>query len=280
MSFRFRHAICNEVFEGWKFADTCRAIKKAGYDAIEIAHFTLKADPADITAAERVEYRRIMDGEGLAFVGLHWLMVAPKGLHVTTPDEELRRRSWQHIDNLIDLSSDLAQGAPSLMIFGSPKHRTSTGGLTPAQAFQNFENGLAGVAEHAVRRNVTVLAEVLPKHDADILNTEDEAAGLVARINSPGIQTMFDTHNAADEPGPHAEVIEKHFGIIKHIHVNEMDGRHPGTGDYDFRTIFATLKRLNYQGWISMEAFDFSAGAEKIAGDSIGYLKSIIETLD
>jgi D-psicose/D-tagatose/L-ribulose 3-epimerase len=283
MSFRFRHSICNEVFEGWKFSDTCGAIKKAGYDGIEIAHFTLKASPAEITAAERAEYRRIMRDEGLAFVGLHWLMVAPPGLHVTTPDAELRRKSWQHIGHLVDLCADLAEdalpGSSRLMIFGSPKQRTSTGGLSPAEAFKNYEDGLAGVAPHALGRGVTILAEVLPRHDSDVMNLEEEAAGLVRRIGSPAIQTMFDTHNAADETDPHAAVIERHFGIIKHIHVNEMDGRHPGTGNYDFRPVFATLKRLNYQGWVSLEVFDFSAGAEKIAGDSLRYLNSIIETL-
>ena len=279
MPFRFRHSICNEVFEGWKFADTCRAIKKAGYEGIEIAHFTLKDSPSAITPAEREEYRKIMREEGLDFVGLHWLMVAPKGLHVTTPDVELRRKSWQHIDDLIDLSSDLAGGAPSKMIFGSPKQRASTGGLTPAEAFQHYEAGLAGVAKHAERRNVTVLAEVLPRHDADVMNFEDEAAALVARIGSPAIQTMFDTHNAADETEPHPAIVEKHFGIIKHIHVNEMDGRHPGTGDYDFAALLATLKRLNYPGWVSLEVFDFSAGSEKIAADSLNYLNSKIATL-
>ena len=231
MSFRFRHSICNEVFEGWKFSDTCRAVKKAGYEGIEIAHFTLKDSPSAITAAERSECRRIMRDEGLGFVGLHWLMVAPKGLHVTTPDSDLRRQSWQHIDDLIDFCADLADGAPSKMIFGSPKQRTSTGGATQAEAFQRYEDGLAGVARHAEQRGVTILAEVLPRHDSDVLNTEDEAAGLVQRIGSPAVQTMFDTHNAVDETEPHPAVIEKHFGIIKHIHVNELDGRHPGTGN-------------------------------------------------
>jgi len=279
MPFRFRHSICNEVFEGWKFSDTCRAIKKAGYEGIEIAHFTLKDSPSEITAAEREEYRKIMREEGLDFIGLHWLMVAPKGLHVTTPDDDLRRKSWQHIDDLIDLSSDLAGGAPSKMIFGSPKQRTSTGGSTPAEAFARYEAGLAGVAKHAEQRNVTALAEVLPRHDADVLNHEDEAAALVARIGSPAIQTMFDTHNAADETEPHPAIVEKHFGIIKHIHVNEMDGRHPGTGDYDFSSLFATLKRLDYPGWVSLEVFDFSAGAERIATDSIDYLNTLIAKL-
>ena len=103
MPHQFRHAMCNEAFEGWPFAEACKAIRKAGYTGIEIAPFTLAEKPADITAAERQEYRRIIQSEGLSFVGLHWLMVSPKGLHVTGPDALLRQRSWEHIRNLMDL---------------------------------------------------------------------------------------------------------------------------------------------------------------------------------
>jgi sugar phosphate isomerase/epimerase len=43
-------------------------------------------------------------------------------------------------------------------------------------------------------------------------------------------------------------------------------------GDYDFKPVLRTLKRLGYKGWISLEAFDFSFGAERISRESIDYL--------
>ena len=82
MPHRLRHAICNEVFENWDFADACRAIRKAGYSGIEIAPFTLAEDPSTLTPERRRECRDIITSEGLQFVGLHWLMVSPAGLHV------------------------------------------------------------------------------------------------------------------------------------------------------------------------------------------------------
>jgi sugar phosphate isomerase/epimerase len=280
MSFRFRHAICNEVFEGWDFAASCRAIKAAGYEGIEIAPFTLNEYPATITQDERREYRRIMAGEGLAFVGLHWLMVSPKGLHVTTPDESLRAKSWQHIHDLIDLCADLAehQSDKGILVFGSPKQRGTTGGLSRPKAFEHYEAGIRSVAEHAASRRVTVLPEALPFAECDVMNTVEEAAGIVARANSPGVRTMFDTHNAADEKAPHAEVVDRFFDVIRHVHVNEMDGRCPGTGSYDFGSIFGVLKRRNYQGWISLEVFDFKPDAVTIATNSLRYLEMVIET--
>ena len=69
----------------------------------------------------------------------------------------------------------------------------------------------------------------------DVVLTLAEAAGIVREIGSPAIRTMFDTHNAVDEVEPHAALVEKYFDLIRHVHVNEMDGGHPGTDTYDFR---------------------------------------------
>jgi len=78
---------------------------------------------------------------------LHWLMVSPEGLHVTTPDADLRCRSWQHIRHLVDLCADL--GPDGIQVFGSPKQRWTTDGLSRAEATRRFVGGLAAVAPHA-----------------------------------------------------------------------------------------------------------------------------------
>jgi len=277
MEYRFRQSICNEAFEGWKFQDACRAIRKAGYTGIEIAPFTLAERPGDIGAEKRREYREIMAAEGLAFVGLHWLMVSPKGLHVTTPDAALRARSWEHIRELIDLCADL--GPNGVMVFGSPKQRSPTGGLTRQEATRNFIDGLAGVAPHACSRSVRVLVEALPANQADVILTLEEAAGIVREIGNPAVQTMFDVHNAVDEAEPHAVLVDRYFDVIRHVHVNELDGKHCGAGNYDFKPVLATLRRRNYAGWVSLEAFDFTPGAERLANESLRHLESEIANL-
>jgi D-psicose/D-tagatose/L-ribulose 3-epimerase len=277
MSYVFHQSTCNEAFDKWPFADACKAIRKAGYTGIEIAPFTLAETPASITAAQRREYRDIMASEGLQFVGLHWLMVSPKGLHVTTPDNALRERSWQHIRNLIDLCADLGPGG--VMVFGSPNQRATTGGLTREQATRHYVEGLAGVAPQAENRGVTVLIEALPKAQCDVVLTLDEAAGLVREIDSPAIRTMFDVHNAIDETDPHAALVERHFGLIRHVHVQELDGRHCGWGNYDYKPVLDTLRRLDYKGWVSLEAFDFTPGAEKLANESLRHLETEIANL-
>ena len=276
MPYPFRFAMCNEAFEKRPFAESCQVLRSAGYTGIELAPFTLAEDPLALRADQRRELRDIMLGEGLEFVGLHWLLVVPFPIHVTTPDLALRERSWQYVRGLVDLCADLAPAGSDdkgIMVFGSPKQRKATGGMTSAEAVRNYVAGLASIAQHAEDRGVTILVEALPHSQCDVIHTLEEAAAVVREIGSPAVATMFDSHNAEDETEPHDLLIEKYFDIIRHVHVNEMDGRHPGTGDYDFVRIFRALKKLGYKGWISLEAFDFEIGGNRIASETIEYLR-------
>jgi len=277
MPHQFRQAICNEVYEKRPFKDVCVSIRQIGYDGIEIAPFTLAEKPSDVTAPQRREYRTAIEAAGLGYVGLHWLMMSPKGLHVTTPDRELRAASWRHVDDLIDLCADL--GDSGVMVFGSPFQRGTTGGIDRDEAARNYVEGLAGVAPHAASRGVTILVEALPKNQCDVINSLDEAVAIVRQIDSPAVRTMFDTHNAVDETQPHASLVDRYFDLIRHIHINEMDGRHPGTGNYDFKPLLEVLIRRGYQGWVSLEAFDFKPGPEKIAADSLRFIEGEIEKI-
>jgi sugar phosphate isomerase/epimerase len=281
MSYQFRHAICNEIYKGWSFAEACQSMRRIGYEGIEIAPFTLAEDPAALSEEKRREYRSIMEGEGLYFVGLHWLLLAPKGLHVTTPDRELRKKSWRHVDRLIDLCADLAgdRADNGVMVFGSPQQRRTTGGLSREAATRHLIEGLAGVAPHAEQRRVTILIEPLPRNQCDVMLSLEEAVRAVQEINSPAVRTMFDTHNAVDEVEPHAQLVDRYFDFIRHVHVNETDGRHPGTGDYNFVPVLEVLARRNFPGWISLEVFDLSPGAETIARDSLRYMQAQIAKL-
>lgn len=278
MPYTFRHAICNEVFQGLDFPSACRIARESGYTGLEIAHFTLAESPEGIPPARREELKRMMADEGLEFVGLHWLMVAPKGLHVTTPDPALRDRSWNHIRGLIDLCGDL-QSTPGVMVFGSPFQRNAVDGQTVEDATRRFAEGFAAVADQAAARQVTLLVEALPKAQSNIVNTVEAAAAIVEQVNHPAVRTMFDTHNAADETEPHAVILERYLPYIRHVHVNEMDGRYCGTGDYDFAPVLDVLRRKQFPGWVSLEVFDFQPDAATIARESRTYLENVIARL-
>lgn len=273
MAAAFRFGICNEVFQRASVESAIERVAALGYAGIEIAPFTLGPDPASASAARRREIRSAMEGTGLGFAGLHWLLTAPPGLHMTTREESLRRRTWEYIYRLVDLCADLGGG---VMVFGSPKQRSAVDGMKPQEAVAVFASELAAAAPHAEARGVQLLIEALSRQQTDVVNSLAEAVAIVRQIDSPALRTMFDTHNAVDETEPHPELIRRYIPYIAHVHVNETDGREPGMGTYDFSSVLAALAESHYSGWISVEAFDFSRDAEEIAGGALRTLRAAI----
>jgi sugar phosphate isomerase/epimerase len=111
-----------------------------------------------------------------------------------------------------------------------------------------------------------------------VITSLAEAVSVVRQIASPAVETMFDVHNAVDETEPHVVLLERYFEHIRHVHVNEMDGREPGMGDYDFLNLLRKLSEMNYDGWVSLEAFDFSRNPRDIAARAMETLKAAQST--
>lgn len=273
----FRYSICNEVFEKRDFRESCKLAKSMGYTGLEIAPFTLGDDVADISAARRKELRAIITGEGLTLSGMHWLLVTPKWLHITTPDDALRKKSWDYFRQIIDFCGDLRKGSepPTAMVLGSPKQRGTKDGSSIGDAKKRLAAGLADVAPHAASRKCVIAMEALDHSQTDVVNTIAESAEIVKQVNNPGLATMFDFHNTPDEKDSPEVLVRRYFPMIRHVHINEMDGRWPGTGKSDYLPLFKTLKELNYRGWVSLEVFDFKLGAERIGSEAMTYMKSV-----
>jgi len=271
----FKYAMCNESMAELSWEEQCRIVKNAGYKGIEVAAFTfVKEDVEEISPEKRKQMVSVMKDVGLECVGIHWLLAPPpKGLHFTTPDVTVRQKTVDYLDKLIDLCGDL--GGPC-MVFGSPNQR-STMGIPIEEAKKYFAEGLAKVADHAQQRGVKILIEHLPRYATDVINTLKEALELAKEINHPAIQIVFDFHNAVDETEPFDVLLQKYYKNIEHIHIQEMDGKHLGTGTgiNDYAKAFQTLKDLKYDKWISLEVFDFSPGGKKIAEESMSVLKQI-----
>jgi sugar phosphate isomerase/epimerase len=274
----YRFAICNELFRDTPLVQVCKEVRKLGYEGLELAPFTLGDDPVSLSKPQRENIVRTIEGEGLRFVGFHWLLTAPPGLHITARDKTVRERTWNYVDALIDLCGDLAGSADRqpVVVFGSPKQRSSADGLSSKEAVEIFGHELAQAAPRAESRGVKLLVEALSASQTDVVNTLSEAVAIVKQIGSPAVETMFDTHNAVDEPDPHPELVRQYSAYIRHVHVNEMDGREPGMGDYDFAALLHALTEVNYSGWVSLEAFDFSRDPRQVAARAIDHLKACL----
>ena len=267
----FRYAMCNESMQGLPFGEQCAIVAGAGYRGIELAPFTLVAQGVEeLDRPARAAIAKTMAKAKLECAGLHWLLAPPPaGLHFTTPDADVRRRTIAYFERLVDFGGDV--GAP-VMVFGSPKQR-GAGDAPRPEARRRFMEGLRMVADRALRRGVTVLVEALDRSQTDMINTLAEARALVEEIDHPAIELMFDFHNTVDETEAWDVLLDRHWDMIHHIHVNEMDGSHPGRGPSDFRPAFSLLHSRGFEGWVSLEIFSVPEDPEIVLRETMDFFR-------
>lgn len=265
-----RFAICNEMFEGWAFEDVCREAGKAGYDGVEIAPFTLGKLANEVTSEECARMRSAAASYGIEIVGLHWVLAQTEGFYVNHPDAGVRRRTAGYIESLAELCAGL-EG--SVIVFGSPKQRSVHPELTRQQAWdyavQTFKQAVPALES----RGVVLCLEPLGPEETDFVNTANEAAQMIREIDSPSFRLLLDVKAMSTEGTPIPDLIRAHAGIVAHFHANDANRRGPGFGDTDFVPIAAALKEINYDGWVSVEVFDFSPDPVTIAARSMEYLR-------
>lgn len=267
-----KFAICNETFQGWEIEDIFRTAKEIGYDGVEIAPFTLADSVEEITPARRREIVQSAADIGIEIVGLHWLLVKPEGLYINHPDAAIRRRTRDYLDALIRFCGDLGG---KVLVFGSPKQRSVHPDLTYDQAWGYARDTFAHCADTAEEAGVYLCIEPLARAETDFVNTVTEALRMVRDVGHPNFRTMIDIKAISDDGRPLPAIIEEADGMAMHVHVNDASGRGPGNGDTDFVPIGKALKKIGYNGYCSVEVFDYKPDPVTIARDSLAYLKQL-----
>jgi sugar phosphate isomerase/epimerase len=265
--------LCNEVVRDLDFAAQCRFARETGYDGLEIAPFTIAADPSAITGADVRALRGIAEGEGVAIAGLHWLLASPAGMSITDPDPAVAHRTLEVGRRLIDLCGELG-GA--YLVHGSPGQRT----LRPGREAEGRRCGVAyfaAVAEAARMAGVAYIIEPLSRADTAFVNSLEEALAIVAEIGSPALATMIDCYAASSNGEDIPALLERWApqGAVAHVHFNDDNKRGPGEGNIDFAAILDTLARLNYSGDAAIEPFVHLPDGPACAARAIGYLRGL-----
>ena len=275
-----RISLCNEVIRELDFPAQCELAAALGYDGLEVAPFTFSDDPHLLPEGRRVEIRRAAADAGIEVTGLHWLLIKPDGLHLTTPDAAVRACTLDVMERLIGLCADLGG---SVLVHGSPKQRSVPEGEDPAVARDRAMEAFAAAARAAEAAGVVYCIEPLAPGETDFVNTVADGAALVDAIGSPALRTMIDSKAARRaESEPVAAVIDRWLpsGHIAHVHLNDGELRGPGQGKDRFAPLLAALLRNGYGGVAAVEPFVYEPDGPCTAAVSIGYVRGILETLN
>ncbi|MBL8850231.1 MAG: sugar phosphate isomerase/epimerase [Planctomycetaceae bacterium] len=271
-----KFAICQELFEGWDWERQCRFIAETGYTGVEVAPFALSGPPASLSAAERERYRKTAADQGLEIIGLHWLLAKTQGLHLTSRDAAVRRATSAYLSELADLCADLGG---SIMVFGSPLQRNLTDGMSRAEGLELASEVFRGSLPRVAERGVTICMEPLTTKETNFITTCADAAQLIERVAHPHFMLHQDVKAMLSEAEPIPALVHRFSHLTRHFHVNDSNLLGPGMGETDFHPILGALRETGYDGWVSVEVFDYKPGAEHIARASIECLRATLADL-
>jgi sugar phosphate isomerase/epimerase len=280
-----KFAICNEIFRDWKLEDAFAYAAQAGYDGIEIAPFTIADSVSEISSGERQKIRDVAARNKIEIAGIHWVLVT-KNLgsagaspyHVNHPDASIRERTARYFVELVDFCADVGG---KVMVVGSPKQRNILPGVSHDQAWDWATETFRDAAKRAEERSVTICFEPLSTAETNFVNTAAEAIRFAQQFNSPNFKIILDVKamcGEAESSGTRwnvslPKIIRKSWPHFAHFHANDKNLKGPGFGEVDFKPIVQALKKVGYDGFVSVEVFNFDEGAEVIATKSIDYLR-------
>lgn len=275
-----RLALCNEVVASLPFGAQCEYAAQLGYDGLEVAPYTLAEEPHRMDAAQIAAAKKALADAGIAVTGLHWLLVKPAGLSISSRDEGTRRRTVDVMRAFVDLCAELGG---RYLVHGSPQQRRVEAGDTQAAALGRAKECFAAVAAHAERAGVVYCLEPLAAEQTPLVNTLAEAAAIVREVGSPALKTMLDCSAASRmETEPLEALVERWLpsGLLAHVQVNDRNRRGPGQGELRFAPLLAALRRHRYGGDVAVEPFDYVPDGPGAAARAIGYLRGILEALE
>jgi sugar phosphate isomerase/epimerase len=126
----------------------------------------------------------------------------------------------------------------------------------------------------------TVLAlEPLAPSETDFVQTAADAVKLAEMIGSSSVRLHLDCKAMSSESTPIPDLIRQYAEFMVHFHANDPNLQGPGFGELDFVPIFEALGEIDYRGWVSVEVFDYSPGVERLAQESIDYMRRCLEEL-
>ncbi len=223
-----------------------KQIRAAGFDGIEVAIF----DPAQFDIAAVRAARADFELESTA------VSVIPKDLHLGSEDKKVRGQTVDFIRKSIEACAEagiriLAGPLYSPVGYLPGRRRTADEWRYAVEAYQELSPALA---EH----NVTLAIEPLNRFETYFLNTAADAARLAKEVDHPNVGVLFDTFHANIEEKDIADGYRTVAPWLKHVHTCENDRGTPGSGHVDWPNVFAVLREVGYDGWLTIESFGFA----------------------
>lgn len=218
-------------------------LKKTGYDGVE-----LFLGEGDVSHYSKLGNHFSSINMGVTAVA----SLAPEE-NIASPDIKTREAG---LDKL-KWSIDVGQAANVEVICG-PFHSTFAyfTRQPPTQEEKQWSiEMLQKAAEYAAQANIILAPEAVNRFECYLYNTMSDLKAMVEAVDHPNLGAMYDTHHSNIEEKSQSSALKTIAPVLKHIHISENDRGTPGSGQVQWDDVFKAIKEINYDGWLTIEAF-------------------------
>jgi D-psicose/D-tagatose/L-ribulose 3-epimerase len=222
---------------------TIERIKKIGYDGVEFF----------VGGAEQKKCKKV--GQFAKDLGLDvtTVTVVGKDTNPINASSAVRAAGLDAIKTAIDRTHDLGGTLLCGPIHSAHNHFEAHPAFD--EEYKRAAEVLYQAGDYAQQAGIVLGPEALNRFECYLCNTMEQLARLLKETNHPNVRAMFDTHHANMEEKKFANAIETIAPYLHHVHISENDRGAPGEGHIQFDDTFSTLKKIDYSGYLTIEAF-------------------------
>jgi sugar phosphate isomerase/epimerase len=139
-------------------------------------------------------------------------------------------------------------------------------GLSRDDALGRLAEALNELGPYAGERNVPLIYEPLNRYETNLITTVADGVEYLRTLATENVKLLADLFHMNIEEANLADAIRAGAGHIGHIHFVDSNRRAAGMGHMDYGPIAAAIKAIEYDGYLSAEAFplpDSNAAAER-----------------
>ena len=232
-----------------------KMLKNLGFDGVELPIFNTDLDYA--------KWGKILDDLGLARTAV---TIRGESDNPISADAKVRQLGIDNSKKVLDCCA--AVGATTLV---GPFHSAIgvfSGRGPTTDEWKWGVDSMRAVAEHAGKVHVTLGVECLNRFETYLLNSHADAARFCREVGHPRCRMMYDTFHSNIEEKSISLALHGCADMLCHVHISENDRGTPGKGNVRWCETFETLRQINYNGWLVVEAFGLAlpeiAAATKI----------------
>ena len=220
--------------------------KSLGFDAIDIGIMNPEGFPT-----KKVK-------EKVKEVGIEVVSIWPGApdANLIHTDPEIRGKGIETLKNLVDINVEIGSKIIGGEIYGAAGYLT--GKPRSQQEWEWSVGGMREVALYAKSKSDLILTlEAVNRFETHFLNIAEDAVKYCKDVGTGNVKVHLDSYHMMREETNFTRAVEvcgKDY--LGYVHACENNRGIPGTGLVPWKEFFTALKKVGYEGPITIEAFD------------------------